>query len=321
MSGGEGAGPVSRAEVKASAYSIMGALVREAQRGPSEKQLDAAPAALVARCATPQLLAQLYPWGERRHFRPRMVRALVRQLVAAGLLATDADLDALPDMAWVWSPAHASGPGTRPDEADLDRLTPPHPEPADDPATDDDEATEVEAPPPSDPLPVRDRNRTAREVGPKTEDVRRLGLRALRAEGALYPEQPGVDYHRPRTRGECADVPRPCPFVSCRHHLYLDVKETGAIRYNFPDLEPGEVVHSCALDVADRGAADTYGDAQSIVEHVSVVGVADLLNLTRERVWQVEGEAFEKVKAAGGGLLARHLDGRRRLPLLDRGAA
>ena len=24
---------------------------------------------------------------------------------------------------------------------------------------------------------------------------------------------------RPKTRGECADMPRPCPFLSCRYHL------------------------------------------------------------------------------------------------------
>ncbi len=34
---------------------------------------------------------------------------------------------------------------------------------------------------------------------------------------------------RPKTRGECASGPRPCPWVSCRHHLYLDVDKNGSV--------------------------------------------------------------------------------------------
>ena len=49
-------------------------------------------------------------------------------------------------------------------------------------------------------------------------------------------------------------MPRPCPFVSCSHHLYLDVNpETGAIKLNFPHLEVWEMAETCSLDVADRG--------------------------------------------------------------------
>lgn len=41
----------------------------------------------------------------------------------------------------------------------------------------------------------------------------------------------------PATRAACRDMPRPCPFVSCERHLYLDVHpETGAIKVNFPGL-------------------------------------------------------------------------------------
>src|SRR5208337_2271584 len=50
------------------------------------------------------------------------------------------------------------------------------------------------------------------------------------------------DYDRPATRADCSAVPRPCPFVSCRHNLYLDVsKDTGSILLNFPSAEPEEM--------------------------------------------------------------------------------
>ena len=56
---------------------------------------------------------------------------------------------------------------------------------------------------------------------------------------------------RPRTRGECAGAFRPCPWVSCRHHLMLDVTWTGRIlQYSF-DVE--NMKQTCALDVADAG--------------------------------------------------------------------
>ena len=59
---------------------------------------------------------------------------------------------------------------------------------------------------------------------------------------------------RPRCRADCANGPRPCPWVGCRYHLFLDVNEdTGAIKFNFPGLEPWELEHSCALDVAEAG--------------------------------------------------------------------
>ena len=75
----------------------------------------------------------------------------------------------------------------------------------------------------------------------------------------MYPPVDDVD--RPRTRAECADAPRPCPWVACKHHLYLDINpRTGSIKINFPDLEPWELPHTCALDVAEQGRADARGD-------------------------------------------------------------
>lgn len=94
------------------------------------------------------------------------------------------------------------------------------------------------------------------------------------------------DIKRPATRGECASVERPCPFVSCKHHLFLDVRETGSIKFNFPALEPDQLKETCSLDVAD-------GDGLSLDD------VGELLNLVRERIRQIEVRAMIKLRMNG----------------------
>lgn len=89
---------------------------------------------------------------------------------------------------------------------------------------------------------------------------------------------------KPKTRGDCCEGPRPCPYVSCRHHNALDVGPGGSIKHNFPDIEPDELEHSCSLDVADRGGVT--------LEEVGVV-----LNVTRERVRQMETKALARAAA------------------------
>jgi len=133
--------------------------------------------------------------------------------------------------------------------------------------------------------PTRDQRRSGRlrAVARRTITLRTITLRDLAIGAALYPERPGVDYLRPAIRGDCIDGPRPCPFVSCRYHLYLDVTHAGGVTLNFPDLEPEEMVESCALDVADRGG-------------VTLEELGEKLNTTRERVRQIEAVAFAKVK-------------------------
>ncbi len=81
---------------------------------------------------------------------------------------------------------------------------------------------------------------------------------------------------------------RPCPFVSCKYHLYLDVNpKNGHIKYNFPDQEVWEIAETCALDVAEREQGITLEE------------VGQYMNLTRERVRQVEVSGLGKIKATG----------------------
>ena len=47
---------------------------------------------------------------------------------------------------------------------------------------------------------------------------------------------------RPRTRADCENGPRPCPWVGCRHNTYLSIMQrTGRIRRARPGLDPTEV--------------------------------------------------------------------------------
>jgi hypothetical protein len=119
----------------------------------------------------------------------------------------------------------------------------------------------------------------------RTISIRRLSKAELNRGREEYPER---DYWKPKTRGECKDLDRPCPYVSCKYHLFVDVHPVrGSIKQNFTDLEVWELTESCALDVADRGGIT--------LEEVGVI-----MNLTRERVRQVETLGLRKLKAAQG---------------------
>lgn len=150
-------------------------------------------------------------------------------------------------------------------------------------------------------------NRRRRGVRSRTVHVKRLTQRDLAIGQALYPPEDSATIARPRTRSDCAEGVRPCPFVSCKYHLYLDVSAKGSIKMNFPDLEPDEMVSSCSLDVAEGGES-------TLVE----VGVH--MNLTRERVRQIEEAAKAKLESADGRALFGEDDlgaGKRRLPIVD----
>lgn len=115
-------------------------------------------------------------------------------------------------------------------------------------------------------------------------------LRRRRLLGDVDPEEQNllesVETMRPRTRAECINGPRPCLFVSCKHNLYLDVNpETGSIKLNFPDKEIWELEHTCALDVAEKGG-------------ITLEEVGQIMNLTRERIRQVETRGLLKLREA-----------------------
>jgi len=127
---------------------------------------------------------------------------------------------------------------------------------------------------------VRRRRRRTRPRS-KTIAMKRLTREELRQGALMYPP---VDIPRPTKRSECMEEMRPCPWVACKHHLYLDINpETGSIKINFPELEPWELKHTCALDVAERGG-------------ITLEEVGEIMNLTRERIRQVEVRGLLKLK-------------------------
>jgi hypothetical protein len=140
-------------------------------------------------------------------------------------------------------------------------------------------------------VPAEDVTRRKDRVRGRTVSVKRLAKRDLYADARLYPASINEAHPRPRTRAECIRTGlgtpgNPCPHVSCKHHLAIEVHpENGGIRQNFPDREVWQIPETCALVVADRGGMDG-------------AAVGQVTNLTRERVRQIEARALAKLLAA-----------------------
>jgi hypothetical protein len=128
--------------------------------------------------------------------------------------------------------------------------------------------------------PERGRRKRRTRSRARTISIRRLSKAELNRGREEFPE---TDYWRPMTRGECSDIERPCPYVACKYHLYIDVHPVrGSIKINFPDVDVWEMEETCALDIADRGG-------------ITLEEVGEIMNLTRERVRQLETQGLAKL--------------------------
>jgi len=144
--------------------------------------------------------------------------------------------------------------------------------------------------------------------------VKRTPLRSLQQGEQMYPRDINEGTDRPRTTKECDEqfddeqgrglgTPgNPCPFLTCRYNLLVDVNErTGAYainaKYHFdendpvPDVELPESTHTCARKAAQDGP-------------MRLVAIAKTMNVTRERIRQLVELSLNKLATNEG---KRHL--------------
>lgn len=118
---------------------------------------------------------------------------------------------------------------------------------------------------------------------PHSHFARKALSRAEQAFGKLIVDDP--PWSMPANDQECAGVTRTqsCPFVRCRHHLAVEVNEIGSLKINFPGWEIDDLGETCSLRAARRGPQ-------------TVEWVAEHLNLSAERVRQIEREAWRQIR-------------------------
>lgn len=104
-------------------------------------------------------------------------------------------------------------------------------------------------------------------------------LRLSEEEKAAIPKTAEIlskyESERPKTREDCLKQPRPCPWVSCQHHLATDVNESTGTLYVVEDWDDGRA--TCTLDVVDENA-----------EGMTLEVIGQILGVSRERVRQIE---------------------------------
>lgn len=120
---------------------------------------------------------------------------------------------------------------------------------------------------------------------PRWAEKRRLVLLQVRAdaEATDYP----AETERPTVRGDCLpggkNAQRPCPFASCKHHLYIEIVKGGGLQLNFPDIELWDLKQTCSLDLADGGETP-----QEMI--------AEVLNVSKQRVSHVVDDTTRRLK-------------------------
>lgn len=145
--------------------------------------------------------------------------------------------------------------------------------------------------------------------------------------GELFTHERPWDEQRPRTRADCIGRPRPCPWVSCKHHLLVDVTPAGGIVVNAPaisEVERGRnrlpvfkrnelsrcEVDEVVLEELDRAERQGWPTcALDVVEEngpITLERVATILCITREGVRQLEAGAITQIQSDSSEELAEY---------------
>ncbi len=135
--------------------------------------------------------------------------------------------------------------------------------------------------------------RLARAINPK-----RTSKAALDFGRTLFPPAEMEGYVRPKTRGDClpggCNEARPCPWVSCAHHLYLSVTAKGSLTLDHGDVEVDALTDTCALDIAERSRPRT-NDGVDADHHATLDEIGRAVGVTRARARQIIDDALAHV--------------------------
>jgi hypothetical protein len=134
-----------------------------------------------------------------------------------------------------------------------------------------------------------DKNKKKKRRRSKTIYMNRFPKNKLEFLKKLYSSS--VHIEKPKKYGDCTHS-RPCLFVSCRYNLYLDVTKSGSIVINHPYIEPNEMKKSCVLDVVMYGRC-------------TLQQTGELLNLSRERIRQIEEQALKKIAERSNSIVVK----------------
>jgi hypothetical protein len=135
-----------------------------------------------------------------------------------------------------------------------------------------------------------------------------------------------IDRLRPRTRADCINGPRPCPWVGCRHHLAIswDPERPHVIKETWPHLQivnnpdgPGldileQKYGTCELDICDK-LNDGTGEANlggllalrlaalsgkplGVTPGMSIQQTGRHLNISVERARQLASLAMQELR-------------------------
>jgi hypothetical protein len=93
------------------------------------------------------------------------------------------------------------------------------------------------------------------------------------------------------TRADCCDGPRPCPFISCRHHLFEELapRILKVKRDKLGDQTDERLLrvlmgmeYSCSLDWAEKGPN-------------TLDQIGQMFGVTRERIRQIQDKGLKRL--------------------------
>lgn len=135
------------------------------------------------------------------------------------------------------------------------------------------------------------------------KDIAKLS-EPLEVEGRKYTRKLQL-YLRPSVFSECqaqnlGTEKNPCPFVSCKWNLTLDVNEKGNVLDNQIDNMTNEQIancqHTCVLQAIDNYSTPVNRLNDTL--YFSEQEISDILSVSRQRVSQIVQQAIEKTKNA-----------------------